>query len=581
MSADYFFLFFVLFVASALFVWLLGAAFFLRQGGLRSLFHAPWIGFGLLVGLLQVAHLISPIDRRFSIIFVAGTLLVTLTTMLVRWDQRRGGAPTVNVLPWLFFLGAIALITFVPVFNSCTKEMYRYDLGLYYLKTIRWTQSFPIVPGLANVQDHLGFNQSAFLPISLFNSLISDRWGLFLVGGILPWLGITLSLFAILRIAMATLRRDDRAGAIEVAYAVSLPAWIFAFLTGDSSSASPDSISACLMLHTFVVFAGFVLQRDEEGRASLGEIILLGTLCLCVKLNSLGLVVGIWFVCGAILLQRKEGSLLLQRRVVVMAALSIILLATWIGRGVVLSGYPFFPSSAGAMPVAWRTPATRVDGFRTLIRGWARDREDVDRSLQGWDWVSNWYRRVAPELTNRITWPAQSGFAGLVVLAGFAIFAKPLRKNFRNFLLLAAPLLIYAIFWFITAPEPRYFGTTVWLFAMCPALTFIAGGSRLGLFFSLANLSMSILPIFFSAWEFRWAWTRAEPRLPEVRMVETTPVTSRHGVLVWVPAEGDRTFDSPIPSSQSPVPELALLNPARGIAGGFKYVSIENYRPLP
>ena len=459
--------------------------------------------------------------------------------------------------------------------------MYRYDLGLDYLKTIRWIQGFPIVPGLANVQDHLGFNQSAFLPTSLFDSLLPDRWGLFLVGGILPWLGITLSLFAIVRVAIATLRHNDRAETIEVAYAISLPAWIFTFLTGDSSSASPDCISACLMLHTFLVFASFVLQRREEGPAGLGEIILLGTLCFCVKLNSLGLVLGIWIACGAIILQRKAGSLLLQRRLIVMAGLSMIMFATWMGRGVLLSGYPFFPSSAVALPVAWKTPVTRVDGFRTLIRGWARDRDDVARSLRGWRWVSNWYQRVAPELTNRFTWPAQSGFAGVIILTGFATFAKSLRKNLGDFLLLVAPLLIYAIFWFITAPEPRYFGTTVWIFAMCPALTFIAGGSRLGLASSLTNLSMSILPIFFSAWEFRWAWARAEHSLPQIGVVQTAPIASLHGVLVWVPAEGDRTFDSPLPSSQGPVPELALLNPAKGIAGGFRYVSIADSRHSP
>ena len=342
---------------------------FLPVSGLQSLFHAPWIGLGLLVGVLQIAHLFSPIDRRFSISFVATAFLVTLSIVLVRLYYSLRGPRALKSLPWFALPAVIALLAFVPVFNSCTKEMYRYDLGLYYLKTIRWTQNFPIVPGLANVQDHLGFNQSAFLPTSLFDSLLPDGWGLFLVGGILPWLGITLSLFALLRLAIASLRHENRAEAIEVAYAISLPAWIFTFLMADSSSASPDSISACLMLHTFLIFASFVLSRDEESRASLGEIILLGSLCLCVKLNSLGLVVGIWLACAAILVQRREAGLLLQRRVGVMGALSIIILATWVGRGVILSGYPFFPSSVVAMPVTWRTPATRVDGFRTLIRG--------------------------------------------------------------------------------------------------------------------------------------------------------------------------------------------------------------------
>jgi hypothetical protein len=581
MSTDYFFLFFIIFLGSALFLWLLGAPFCARPNGLRSLYHAPWIGFGLLVGGLQIAQLVSPIDRRFSIIFFIGAFLLMLAVILIRLFSRGvRTTPTRSGIIWLFFLGVVALIIFIPVFNSCTKEMYRYDLGLYYLKTIRWIQTFPIVPGLANVQDHLGFNQSAFLPTSLFDSLVPNRWGLLLVGGFLPWLGLTLSVFALLRLAVDAVHREHGIDTIEAAYAVSLPAWIFTFLTSDSSSASPDCMSACLMLHLFLVFAGFVLQRNEEGRATFGEIILLGAVCLCVKLNSLGLVIGIWLACGAILWQRKNRSLFFERSVLVMAALAIIILGTWIGRGIVLSGYPFFPSSAAAMPVEWRTPIARVDGFRTLIQGWARDREHLQSSLRGWHWVSNWYNRVAPELTNRFTWPAHTGFVGLVVLAAFAIFARSLRKNLRDFLLLTAPLVLFGTFWFLSAPEPRYFGTTVWIFAMCPALTFIAGGSRVGFFSGLANLCVSILPIFFSAWEFRWSWARAEPRLPEVRVVPTIPVASLHGVVVWVPTEGDRTFDSPLPSSQGPVPELALLNPVKGIVGGFKHVSIENYGNL-
>ena len=485
-------------------------------------------------------------------------------------------ADALRSLGWLTVLAAVALIVFVPVFNSCTKEMYRYDLGLYYLKTIRWLEGFAIVPGLANVQDHLGFNQSAFLATSLFDSLMPNRWGLFLVGGILPWLGLTLSLFAIIRLAFLRFVRDDNAQPVEVAYAVSLPAWIFIFVGADTSSASPDSTSACLMLHFFLIFACFVLSHESERRDCLGEILFLGALCLCIKLNSLGLVAGIWALCIVMLLLGKQGALLFQRQIVVVAAVSILMLATWMGRGILISGYPFFPSSAVAMPVEWRTPVTRVNGFRDLIMGWARDRENFTESLTTWLWVPSWFSRVAPELTNRFTWPAQTGFTALIMLATFAVFAPALRRNLRNFLLLAIPLLLYMIFWFLTAPEPRYVGANLWILAMCPALTFIACGSRTGLVASTANLCLNAIPIFFAASEFHWSWSRPEPRLPQVKVVETAPVASLHGVMVWVPAKGDQTFDSPIPSSQAPVPELALLNPQKGIAGGFKYLNVQN-----
>ena len=252
------------------------------------------------------------------------------------------------------------------------------------------------------------------------------------------------------------------------------------------------------------------------------------------------------------------------------------MLTTWMGRGVLISGYPFFPSSVVAMPVEWRTPVTRVNGFRNLVMGWARDRENFAQPLTTWLWVPNWFSRIASELANRFTWPAQTGLAGLIMLATFAAFATPLRRNLRNLLLLVTPLFLYMMFWFLTAPEPRYFGPSVWIFAICPAMTFIACGARTGFVASTANLCLNALPIFFAASEFHWSWSRPEPRLPQVKVVETAPVKSMHGVMVWVPAKGDQTFDSPIPSSQGPVPELALLNPRKGIAGGFKYLKVQN-----
>ena len=47
------------------------------------------------------------------------------------------------------FLLGVSLLAFIPVFNGCTKSMCHIDLGLYYLKLIRWIQTFPIVPGLS------------------------------------------------------------------------------------------------------------------------------------------------------------------------------------------------------------------------------------------------------------------------------------------------------------------------------------------------------------------------------------------------------------------------------------------------
>ncbi len=576
MSADYFFPCLVLFILSGIFLWLAGTAFF-GESRLESLYCAPWMGYGILVGALQLTHLFSPIDRNASIILLAVVCLAAFALLLTQLLRTRPNLQ--SIVRWtmlLTALGVISLLTFVPVFNYCTKGTLPYDLGLYYLQTIRWTETFPIVRGLVNLQPHFGLNQSVFLVTSVFDSLAPDRWGIFFVGGLLPWMGLSLSLFALFRIAALMLRRAAASTPIEVAYAMSLPAWIFVLLGSNISGASPDGVASCLMLHFFLIFACFIVSRsDEELCWRLGEILFLGALCLCVSLISLGLVGGALAVVG-VRLFRMRGKLQFfkQRRPVVMTALSAVVLSTWMGRGVLLSGYPFFPSSALAMPVAWRMPVKQVNSFRGTMIAWARDPDpnaNIKRTLRTWRWLPNWIQRAHSSI-NQMIWPAQVGLAGFVVLGAAAALERSLSGSFRILIMLAAPLLIHSTFWFLTIPEPRYFGLAAWLFAISPALAFLNQGLRVGFAASAASLCLNALPIFYLLWDFRSSWAKPETRMPQLKLVDVMAVSNSHGVQIWIPAGGNQTFDSPLPSGQAPAPELALLDPQKGIAGGFKFL---------
>jgi len=582
MSVDYFLPFFLLFVASGFFLWLLGAAAFYRPLGMESIFRAPWMGYALLVGLLQLIHLFWPINRNVSLALVVGTTLCAACALLIgsfrrKWTWKGAGAG----ISLLALLGGISFVVFHPVFNSCTKAMCHYDLGLYYLKLIRWTEGFPIVPGLVNVQEHLAFNQSAFLVTALVDSLVPNRWGIFLVGGFLPWLGLTLSLFALIRLAAFKVRTNESTTPIEVAYAVSLPVWIFALANANISSASPDCIISCLSIHFFLVFASFVASDDGEERArSLAEILPLGAVCLAVKSSCLGLVVAVWAVCIVVLLLRKREAyvILLRKRILAMTLVAGVLLLTWMGRGIILSGYPLFPSSALAMPVAWRMPVKYVNQFRGQTVFWAREADpaaDVKKTLRTWRWLPGWFERVLA-MPNQFVWPAQVGIAGSTALVAFGLFVNSVRRNVLNLCALIIPLIAYMLFWFFTAPGVRYFGPAMWMLAVCPALAFVAGGMRVGLVSAVATFCGTAIPILFLAWEFRWSWVRPESHLPQYRVMETKSVTNHHGVELWVNPTGLQTYDAPLPSSNGDRPFLALLNPEKGIAGGFKFAKPQN-----
>ena len=192
MTSSWFVLAFVVFLLFGLYIWTIGAAVFGRSRGIEDLFRLPWLGYGVLLGALQIAHIFFPIDRRFS----AGLLLVTaalaISVYLWRGTQRStlGLGALARDWPRLLPLVTIALLVFFPVFNTCTKEACYYDVGLYYLQKIRWLETFPLVPGLGNLLLNLGYNQSAFLVTSFLDTLLPDRIGLWLVGGLLPWLGL-------------------------------------------------------------------------------------------------------------------------------------------------------------------------------------------------------------------------------------------------------------------------------------------------------------------------------------------------------------------------------------------------------
>ena len=579
LSADYFLPFFLLFLASALFLWLVGAALFDRRLGAGSIYRTPWLGYALLVCVLQLSHLVLPIDKGISIIVVVGLSLFALCLLLVckSWTEWTGIRVT-SALGSVALLLGISFLAFVPVLNGCTKSMCHIDLGVYYLKLIRWTQIFPIVPGLVNLQEQLAFNQNAFLITSLFDSLVPNRWGIFLIGGFLPWLGLTLSLFALVRLILRCWQKDQSAPPIEIAYAASLPAWISTLATSSISSASPDCIISCLSIHFFLVFACYVASTDESAKArNFGEIFLLGVLCLSVKSSSLGLVAGIFIATIALLLlerKREAARIFIHKRVTAMSLLAAFMMITWMWRGVILSGYPLFPSTAMAMPVPWRMPTKGIVEFQQEIVRWARDPDpgsDRKELLKTWKWLPRWSERLAA-MSTHFAWPGQVGLAGSAVLAAFALWIPSLRRNARNLFVLIFPLAFYAVFWFVTAPDPRYFGSAMWVFALCPALTFAASDSRIGLSATLACLGATAIPIFFLAWEFRWAWTYAEKRLPTFPIMETRPVTNAHGVTIWLNPSGIQTYDSPLPSSWKPRPFVALLDPERGIAGGFKYL---------
>ena len=233
-------MFFLIYLACGLYLWLLGAAVFGGWETGRSLVRAPWLGYAVLIACLQIAHIFTAINPAVFLDFPGHFFALRRRHRRPEVPQRfhswQRSSLRCRRVVWFVLLIAVAWLAFRPVFNIATQKIVHYDVGYYYLQTIAWTTAFPIVPGLGNLLLELGFNQSAFLVPSLFDSLGPHLWGYSLLGGVLPWLGLTLSGFALLQGLCAVFVLRKRLEPIEKAYAISLPAWIYTLLINNISS---------------------------------------------------------------------------------------------------------------------------------------------------------------------------------------------------------------------------------------------------------------------------------------------------------------------------------------------------------
>src|SRR5229473_966522 len=125
-----------------------------------SLIDAFWTGLAISVAILEIWNLLLPITASVTMfLFGAGLLGLALNRSALR-DSLRS---TLQASRWLFLLGiAFALLL---ALRSCGPCEY-YDTGLYGASSVRWIQTFPAVPGLANLHGRLGFNSSVFLCIA-------------------------------------------------------------------------------------------------------------------------------------------------------------------------------------------------------------------------------------------------------------------------------------------------------------------------------------------------------------------------------------------------------------------------------
>lgn len=560
--------------------------FGLHTSSLEDLTIDAWVGWGVVVGVLQIWHLWLPVDNRAVVaLFVLG-LVVGGAVWRDLWGLMNAGRRSHPGA--LLLLGLFALW----VASQTTTRAALCDTGLYHQPAIRWIRAFPIVPGLGNLNDWLAFNNSYFL----YAAWMDFGW---FSGKCHQVANGALVMLAAARIVAGLSRLFARAGHPRMyhvfdAFFLIPVLWHVEGAYDFASSPTPDL--PVFLIQMVVISEGIRLLDDARravkpansgvvlagpsGRQTAYRVFQMVFLCgvgVTVKLSFAAVAVSASLL-ALICLWMNRSRNHLGKPISWIALGSAAIIAPWLARGLLTSGYPAYPLTGGAAPVEWRMPLERVAAHERLIRAWGRKFGSVpfaevaagstrvaDKVLARpwfWNWLNQALRQpfetvvplalafvVAPALwmlrgprTGRVSW-------GTLRMAGATLWIP----------------LMGLVYWFVTVPSLRFAGALFW--ALAAGMLALAISDCEPFFIRSVWLMASalIFAMSINLMGFLVEYDRDTGPIPSALV--TTRLTDS-GLAVLVPQEGDECRNAPLPCMPYFQPRLRLRVPGE-LASGF------------
>ena len=421
----------------------------------ESVLSSFWIGWGLVLVILQIWHLFAPVNQITTIIIVS----IGITGFV--WNRRvfKDQFKEAKVAKWLFIL---AMILFALWMANQALDSFRTtsgDAGLYHTQAVKWISHHPIIRGLGNLHHRFAFNTSYFLYLALLNGtpqVFAYRlgFGLLLFVAVIQ-IGLCLSKLIFYRVKI----RPHDYFIILTAYPI-----LYYCYRGASTSYDRPLVTLGIVIGTYLCKLLFIRDFQDKANYQAFQVIFLSAIGVCIKLSfiAFGLTASL-IALSKILFYRLPTDQTIQKpkTLIIISCLLLLLFMPWVLRGVLLSGYIAFPVTTGSFDVKWKIPQDRVESAVTLIRFRARDLDVYDEQLPGIQyWFVPWLKRLLGK--------DQILETLIIVLVGasLAFFRRNIRdSDFAPDLLFLSPPIISVIFWFLTAPSERFAQHIFWYFA--------------------------------------------------------------------------------------------------------------------
>jgi hypothetical protein len=532
-----------------------------------------WLGFAGVISILQLWHFAFPITWRvFLLILVLGVVgILSNRTSLWAWT---------NEIHWgkaeksaLMLLIAITLWMGDWAAGPCTS----FDSGMYHIPAVRWATIYPIIPGIGNLHDRLAFNNSGLLYAAMIGiGPWSSEWN-HLANGLLAFM-------LLIQIVLGGYRLFSSCSANRNTsvfdFLIIVPV-ITLIVSGNTSTLSTDVAPAVvLFVAASRLYRWLTLTRQSVDDHAYDLLLLLPLFCLSVCLKTTaGVFSSLCFLLTAWLVWREGRSATRHRALWCAGALFLVLGISWLIRGVILSGYPLYPSRIGGVPVAWRVPAELAEAQMEWVTVCAR------HSLEpGLGWVRTWLVVMlqGKNLFLLLFWvvlPTILGFASAACFVALTWRGSGWRSTSRGWLL-GIPILAGFVFWFLKLPDPRYGFYLFWMgsslsLAQLAAVLPAHSRFRWNRVLALSCVLLASLPIILqepTGWiDRRYGFVKGlihsafvipggQGWLYPIPTAELHEFTTDSGLKLFVPVNDNRCWDSRLPCTPHPAPNLVLKN---------------------
>jgi len=127
---------------------------------LTALFQTAWLGWAGSLSALQIWHLFFPINElTFFIFSCLGSI-----AFLCNYSKNSVNADSLPSRRKLYWASSIVIVLWFA--NHAVHGPFNYDSGVYHINSVRWINSYAVVPGLGNLHGRLAFNISYFLYVA-------------------------------------------------------------------------------------------------------------------------------------------------------------------------------------------------------------------------------------------------------------------------------------------------------------------------------------------------------------------------------------------------------------------------------